>query len=62
MSLEKLETDVQYIRRDLDEIKEKLDNGFVTKAEFAPVKSIVYGLVGLILTGVTIALLAVVVN
>jgi len=56
------ETDIKYIRRDLDKIMYKLDNHFVTKGEFAPVQKIVYGLVTLILTSVVIALLALVVR
>lgn len=34
----------------IKEIKEKLDKNYVTQDEFRPVRSIVYGLVGLILT------------
>ena len=33
-------------------INEKLDNTFVTKTEFTPVRAIVFGMVGLILTTV----------
>ena len=57
-----IETDLKYIRRDLDKIMEKLDKNYVTKDEFAPVQKIVYGLVTLILTGVVLALLALVVR
>jgi len=57
-----IETDIKYIRRDLDKIIDKLDKNYVTKAEFAPVQKIVYGLVTLILTSVVIALLALVVR
>ena len=56
------ETDLKYIRRDLDAIMKKLDEGYVTKAEFAPVKTIVYGLVGLMLTAVVAALLGLVIT
>ena len=45
-----VEVELRYIRRDLDEIKAKLDGAYVTKAEFQPVKNLVYGLVALILT------------
>ena len=43
------------------EIKSKMETHYVTQNEFRPVKSIVYGLVGLILTSVVIALIAMVV-
>lgn len=59
---ESIETDIKYIRRDLDKIIEKLDRNYVTKAEFAPVQKIVYGMVALILTGVVVALLALVIR
>lgn len=45
----------------LKEIADKLDNAYVTKEAFNPVKSIVYGLVGLILVSVVGALLYMVV-
>ena len=57
-----VEVELKYIRRDLDVINEKLDNGFVTKEEFAPVRNLVYGLVGLLLTGVIGSFLMVVIR
>lgn len=56
-----IKTEIKYIRRDLDDIKERLDGKYVTKDEFAPVKSLVYGQVGLILTAVISAFIALVV-
>ncbi len=50
-----LETHLEYIRRDITEIKGKLDHlseKYITKEEFEPIKKIVYGLVGLCLLGV----------
>ncbi len=38
-------------------ISKKLDDAFVTKIEFTPVKNVVYGLVGLLLTSVIVALI-----
>jgi len=38
-------------------INQKLDELFVTKTEFCPVRNIVYGLVGLILVGAISAIL-----
>lgn len=46
-----------YIQRDVSAINEKLDNNYVTKDDFLPVKNIVYGLTGLILTAAILALL-----
>jgi hypothetical protein len=43
---------MEYIQKDISEIKTKLDNKYVSKEEFATVKSIVYGLVSLILIAV----------
>ena len=54
--------DLKYIRRDLDKIMDKLDKNYVTKAEFAPVQKIVYGMVGILATSVLIALLALVIR
>lgn len=57
-----IQTDIQYIRRDLDKIMEKLDRNYVTKEEFVPVQRLVYGVVGLILTSVVVALVALVIQ
>lgn len=59
---EDLPTHVYYIRRDVAEIKKKLESNYVTQDQFKPVKAIVYGLVSLILTAVIVALLALVVR
>ncbi len=45
----------------LDHIDRRLDEDFVTSEEFAPVKKVVYGLVGLILTAVAGGLVGLVV-
>ena len=44
--------DIEYIKKEIEEINEKLDKKYVTKIEFEPIKRIVYGVVGIILTGV----------
>ena len=49
------------IKSDVIEIKAKLDSRYVSKDEFEPIKKLVYGVVGLILTTVIGALLALVV-
>jgi hypothetical protein len=45
----------------LDDIKTELD-AFVTRVEFQPVKMLVFGLVGLILSGVFAAIIALVIS
>lgn len=49
-SLELISQDIGYIKRDVQEIKQKLEANYVTKDEFAPIKNIVYGMVVLVLT------------
>lgn len=49
--------DVEYLKRDVAEMKSDLKGKFVTTDQFEPVKKIVYGLVALILTGVVVAIL-----
>ena len=55
---------IEYMRSDIKEIKDKLDNKldnkYVSKEEFITVKTIVYGQVALILIAVVGALLALV--
>ena len=47
---------MEYIQRDIAEIKEKLDNKYVTKEEFNTVKIIVYGMISIIVIGVLAAI------
>jgi len=47
-----LKIDVTYIKDKLDDILDKLDNKYVTKEELGPVKAIVYGFSGIVLTSV----------
>lgn len=59
-----LETAIEYIKRDITEIKDTLKEmrgDFVLQAEFRPVKMLVYGMVGLILMSVVTALMALVI-
>lgn len=55
--LDEMKRDISDLKR---EMKEK-NNELVTKAEFAPVRNIVYGMVSLILIGVLSAIVALVV-
>jgi hypothetical protein len=47
--------------RDLDDLKRMLRSDFVTRAELDPIKRLVYGVVGLVLTGVIGGLLGLVI-
>ncbi len=57
---EATKVDLGYIKADLREIKDQLNNKFVTIEAFAPVRNLVYGLTTLLLTGVILGLLAIV--
>jgi ABC-type phosphate transport system permease subunit len=57
-----IEVKLEFIIKELDEIKLKLEKNYVTAEEFKPVKTIVYGMVALILTSVVVALIALVVK
>lgn len=59
---EATKVDLQYIKDDLKEIKVRLDNKFVTREVFLPIKQIVYGQVALILIAVVGGLLAMVIR
>ena len=43
---------IEYIQKDIQEIKLKLDQKYVTKEEFSTVRAITYGLVSLVLVAV----------
>jgi len=53
--------DIKFIKDDIAEIKNKLDNQYVTQTEFRPVRQVVYGMVSIILITVAGALIALVV-
>lgn len=56
-----LSSDILYIKTKVETIEQKLEKNYVTHEEFQPVKNLVYGLVGLILTSVILALVALVI-
>jgi ABC-type phosphate transport system permease subunit len=56
-----LAVDVKYIKEKLDKLEGRVDSHFVTQNEFTPVRNIAYGLVGLIVTSVIVALIGLVV-
>jgi len=62
IALAVIQTDVSYIKKELDDIKELVKEKYVTKEEFEPIKKIVYGLVSLILLGVAGAILKIVIG
>ena len=57
-----LGNDVTYIKTAIDRLEKMIDDKYVTKTEFEPIKRIVYGTTALILTAVCIALLALVIK
>lgn len=56
-----IEVKLEFIIRELDEIKAKLEKNYVTAEEFKPVKTIVYGMVSLILIAVVGSIIGLVV-
>jgi len=52
-----METDLKYIRRDLDRIM-KLMETYTLKVEFVPVRMIAYGLVTAVLSGTVVLLMS----
>ena len=57
-----IEVKLQFIIKELDEIKAKLEQNYVTQESFTPVRNIVYGMVGLILTAVFTSLIYLVIQ
>ncbi len=57
-----LENKIDHMTSDIKEIKDALKGTYVTQDQFAPVKTIVYGLVGIILVSVVGALLTLIIN
>lgn len=55
-------TDISYIKSEIQEMSKRLCESYVTKEEFDPIKKVVYGLIGLILTAVIGGLIALVVS
>ncbi len=50
------------IIQDLSEVKELIQTKYVTREEFKPVKQIVFGMIGVILTAILVSLIAMVVQ
>jgi hypothetical protein len=49
IDIQRLSDKLDNIKDDVVDIKKRLDSYFVTKIEFAPVKNLVYGMVGIIM-------------
>lgn len=62
ITLDTIANDIGYIKEDLKDIKETVGATYVTKDQFEPIRNIVYGLVGLILTAVIVAILSLVIG
>ena len=54
--------DIKHIKGSIDKIEKKLEGEYVSRAEFDPIKKVVYGLVALTLTSVVGAVLAIVIK
>ena len=52
--------DLEYIKKDLQEIKDRLDSKFVTAEAFDPIRRLVYGQVALMLGAIMLGLLTLV--
>lgn len=52
--------DLDHIKADITDIKRTLENKYVTQDQFDPIKRIVYGLVSIVLTAITVAVVAMV--
>ncbi len=57
VNLAVLQNDISYIRKEVGEIKQLVQDQYVTLSMFDPVKRIVYGLVALILVAIVGAIL-----
>jgi hypothetical protein len=57
-----IEERTKSILYDIKEIKHDMDNRYVSKEEFEPIKMLVYGLVGMIMSSVIMGLILLLVN
>ena len=61
-NIDVIATKIDYIQRDVSDIKSKLESEYVTQDQFEPVKRIVYGMVSVILLAVIGAVVALVIR
>ena len=57
-----VEVKLEFIIKELDEIKAKLEKNYVSQEEFKPVRNLVYGMVTIILTAVIGSLIALIIK
>lgn len=57
-----IKQDVEYIKDNISKLNHRLECNYVYKSEFEPVKKIVYGMIGVILTAVAVATASLVIN
>jgi len=57
-----IQNDLAYIKEKVSAVDSKLNNNYVSKEEFEPIKKIVYGMVGLILVAVVGALVSLIIK
>lgn len=55
-------TKLENIEQDISSMNKKLENNYITRDQFEPIKSVVYGLVSLILVAVTGAIISLVIK
>ena len=60
--MEKLTGIISSVEKKVDHVTDMIEKNYVTRAEFSPVKTICYGLVGLIVSGVVGALLTLIIR
>lgn len=60
--IKNIQGDISEIKSGVQELTQKIDHTYATKEELRPVKAIAYGLVGMVLTAVVAALLALVIR
>lgn len=57
-----VEVKLEFIIKELDEIKAKLEKNYVSQEEFKPVRNLAYGMVTVILTAVIGSLIALIIK
>lgn len=54
--------DIEYLIKEVKEVKQLVSDHYITRVEFDPIKKIVYGLVALVLTSVFVGILTLVIK
>lgn len=61
-NVEVIVTKIDYIQRDITQIRSRLEAEYVTRDQFDPIKKIVYGMVSLVLVAVVGALVSLIIR